>query len=46
MQFKEKIYIQVEDNIREGVNVMCNLSQGIKEDGIERGIEQEMVELF
>ena len=29
--------IPVENNLREDVNVMCNLSQGIKEDGIAIG---------
>ena len=34
----EKEYdIPVEGSIREDVNVMCNLSQGIKEDGIAIG---------
>ena len=40
--------IPVEDGIRERVNIMCNLSQGIKEDGIaigeERGIEQGRIQ--
>ena len=31
--------IPIEDNIRKDVSVMCNLSQGIKEDGIAIGKE-------
>ena len=31
--------IPIEDNIRKDVGVMCNLSQGIKEDGIAIGKE-------
>lgn len=31
--------IPVEGNLREDVSIMCNLSQGIKEDGIEIGKE-------
>ncbi len=30
-------HIQTENDIREDVSVMCNLSQGIREDGIEDG---------
>ena len=29
--------IPIEENLRKDVSVMCNLSQGIKEDGIEIG---------
>lgn len=32
--------IPAEESIREDVNVMCNLSQGILEKGIEQGIEK------
>lgn len=31
--------IPIEDNIRKDVSVMCNLSQGIKEEGIAIGKE-------
>lgn len=32
--------IPIEDNFRKDVNIMCNLSQGIKEDGIAIGLAQ------
>ena len=31
------LFICIVENIRKGVRVMCNLSQGIKEDGIAIG---------
>ena len=30
--------IQTQDNLREGVNIMCNLGEGIEEIGIEKGM--------
>lgn len=36
----EEYRIPVEKDIREDVNVMCNLSRGIEERGIEKGIEK------
>ena len=35
--YRNEYDIPVENNLREDVNVMCNLSQGIKEDGIAIG---------
>ena len=32
--------IQTNDDLRKGVNTMCNLSEGIEERGIEKGIEK------
>lgn len=32
--------IPVEENFRRDVNIMCNLSQGIKEDGIAIGLAE------
>ena len=36
--------IPIEENLRKDVNVMCNLSQGIKEDGIAIGREKGRAE--
>ena len=33
----EEYDIQIDENLRKDVSVMCNLSQGIKEAGIEEG---------
>ena len=42
IQIMEKEYkITVEEKMREGVWEMCNLSQGIKEEGIELGRSEE-----
>ena len=39
----EKEYsIEVDDKIREDVSVMCNLSQGILEKGVAKGIAEGM----
>lgn len=38
----EEINIQINDEIREELDIMCNLSYGIEERGIERGIERGM----
>lgn len=38
--------IPVEDNMRKDVSVMCNLSQRILEEGIERGIEKGKAEVI
>ena len=37
---KEEYDITEDDNLREDVSEMCNLSQGIKEDGIAIGLEK------
>ena len=36
--------IPVEEHLRRDVSVMCNLSQGIEERGIEKGIEKGRAE--
>ena len=38
--------IQTNDDLRKGVNTMCNLGEGIEERGIEKGIEQQTVHLI
>ncbi len=38
--------IPIEDNIRKDVSVMCNLSQGIKEDGIAIGEARVIVKMY
>ena len=38
--------IPVEDSIRKDVNVMCNLSQGIKEDGIAIGEAKIIINMY
>ena len=39
-------HIPIEDGIRKDVNVMCNLSQGIREDGITIGEERGKAEII
>ena len=34
------MHIQMEENRKEMLNTMCNLSQGIKEQGIKQGMER------
>lgn len=36
--------IPVEDDMRKDVDIMCNLSQGIKEEGIKEGIKEGKIE--
>lgn len=36
--------IPIEDEMRKDVNIMCNLSQGIKENGIKEGIKEGKIE--
>ena len=37
---EEEFHIQMEGDRKEMLKIMCNLSQGIKEQGIEQGLEQ------
>lgn len=39
---EEEYQIPIENEIREDVNTMCNLSEGIEEKGIAKGIEKGM----
>ena len=39
---EEEFHIQMEENRKEMLNTMCNLSQGIKEQGIEQGRSSEI----
>ena len=41
---KEEYDIPIEQNIEQEVDVMCNLSQGIKETGIAEGRAEEIIE--
>lgn len=41
---KTEYDISIEENIRQEVDVMCNLSQGIKEAGIAEGRAEEIIE--
>lgn len=41
----EEYGIPLEENIREDVKIMCNLSQGIKEEGIREGRLEEKISL-
>ena len=38
--------IPIEENFRKDVSVMCNLSQGIKEDGIAIGAAREKAQII
>jgi len=43
----EKEYdILLNDNLKEGIEIMCNLSQGIEEKGIEKGIEKGVTQMI
>ena len=37
---EEEFHIQMQGDRKEMLKIMCNLSQGIKEQGIEQGLEQ------
>ncbi len=41
-----KSTIPIEENLRKDVSVMCNLSQGIKEDGIAIGEARVIVKMY
>lgn len=43
---EEEYDIPVEENFREDVNFMCNLSQGIKEDGIAIGEAKIILDMY
>lgn len=43
---EDEYHLPMEEKMREGVNIMCNLSQGIKEEGIAIGQEIAQVSLI
>ena len=42
----QEYQIKMDDKMREVVNTMCNLSDGIEERGIERGIEKTNIKVI
>ncbi len=43
---KEEYEIPMIDNIDEGVSTVCNLSEGIWEDGIKQGVERVILRMY